>query len=143
MSEQETYNLDRQIAIENNVDALGKKWEITKAGRESNLLIAIPNPYREDFVCPKPFAGKWTSNDLIQEAITLYLNQSWDQAEAIIQKNARKKAAAEEAAAEMAALAEAAAEKVAAKKEADAKEKAAKKPISKSQVKRVAIQKGK
>lgn len=140
MSEQETYNLDRQIAIENNVDALGKKWEITKAGRESNLLIAIPNPYREDFVCPKPFAGKWTSNDLIQEAITLYLNQSWDQAEAIIQKNARKKAAAEEAAAEMAAF-EKGTDEAADKAAAEAK--LVQKPASKSQVKRVAIQKGK
>lgn len=150
MSEQETYNLDRQIAIENNVDALGKKWEITKAGRESNLLIAIPNPYREDFVCPKPFAGKWTSNDLIQEAITLYLNQSWDQAEAIAQKNLRKKIAAEEAAV-FAAIEKAAAEKAAAE-EAETLEKSqaaaakvleAKKPVSKSQVKRVALQKGK
>lgn len=50
MSEQETYNLDRQIALDNNVDALGKKWEIVQAGRESNLVIARPNPYREDFV---------------------------------------------------------------------------------------------
>lgn len=143
MSEQETYNLDRQIAIDNNVDALGKKWEITKSSRESNLFMAIPNPYRNDFVCPKPFGGRWTSKDLLQEQITLYLKQSWDQAEAITQKNARKKQAAEEAAAEMAALEKAAAEKVAAKKEADAKEKTAKKPVSKSQVKRVAIQKGK
>ena len=133
MSEQETYNLDRQIAIENNIDALGKKWEIVQAGRESNLVMAIPEPYREDFVCPKPFIGKWTSRDILQEQITLYLNQSWDKAEAVIQKNARKEQAAKEAAAVIAA----------AKKEAAAKEKAAKKPVSKSQVKRVAIQKGK
>lgn len=138
MSEQETYNLDRQIAIDNNVDALGKKWEITKSSRESNLFMAIPNPYRNDFVCPKPFGGRWTSKDLLQDQITLYLKQSWDQAEAIAQKNARKKQAAEEAAAKIVADA-----KEAAKKEADAKAKQVKKPVSKSQVKRVEIQKGK
>jgi hypothetical protein len=98
MSEQETYNLDRQIAIENNVDATGKKWEIVQAGRESNLLVAIPNPFRKDFVCPKPFIGKWTSRDVLQEQITLYLNQSWDKSELIQVKNARKKEAAKEAA---------------------------------------------
>lgn len=141
MSEQETYNLDRQIAIDNNVDALGKKWEITKSSRESNLFMAIPNPYRNDFVCPKPFGGRWTSKDLLQEQITLYLKQSWDQAEAIAQKNARKKQAAEEAAAEKAKLAK--------KIDIDALQAAIDaeneglRPVSKSQVKRVTIQKGK
>lgn len=93
----EAYNLDRHVAIENNVDALGKKWEIVRASRENALLKAVPNPFREDFVCPPEFDGAWTSVDRLQEQITIYLNRSWDMAEAKQVKNDRKAQAAKEA----------------------------------------------
>ncbi len=98
MSQQvETFNLDRHLSIDNNVDALGKKWEIVRAGRESALLKAVPKPFRENFVCPKELYGMWTSAEKLQEKITLYLNKSWDMAEAATQKAERTVQVAKEA----------------------------------------------
>lgn len=91
------FNLDRHINIENNVDALGKQWKIVRANRENALLKAIPEPFRADFVCPDEFKGQWTSSDKLQEKITVYLNRSWDQAEAKAQKTTRVEQAAKEA----------------------------------------------
>jgi len=88
----ESFNLDRVISIEHNVDAFGRKWEIQKKSRESTLFIAVPNPFRPDFVCPNEFKGAWTKVELLQEKITLYLNRSWDKAESPkeVRKSTRK-----------------------------------------------------
>lgn len=93
----EVFNLDRHVAIENNVDALGKKWSIVRASREHALLKAVPDPFRSDFVCPKDIAGMWTSHDKLQEKITIYLNKSWDMADSKKVKQDRKEQASKEA----------------------------------------------
>ena len=82
MQEQvEKFDLDRVTNIENNIDAYGKKWEIARQNRQTSLLVAKPNPFREDFVCPKEMFGAWTSYDGLQERIKIYVTKSWDQAD--------------------------------------------------------------
>ena len=85
----EEYNLDREIAIEKNVDPTGRKWEIVHL-KGSSLYEARPNPYRADTQIPDEFAGKWTKHTLIKDQIKLYLNRVWDASELAAKKNARK-----------------------------------------------------
>ncbi len=80
MSEQ-AFNLDRKVNMEENIDPTGKKWEIKKVNKSGALFLAVPNPYRADFVCPTPFAGSWTQPSVLQEKITAWLNQQWDKSE--------------------------------------------------------------
>ena len=90
------FNLDREIAIEKNVDPTGRKWEIVHL-KGSSLYEARPNPYRVDTQIPDEFAGKWTKHTLIKEQIKLYLNRAWDASELATQKNARKAQASKQA----------------------------------------------
>ena len=85
----EEYNLDREIAIEKNVDPTGRKWEVVHL-KGSSLYEARPNPYRADTQIPDEFAGKWTKHTLIKDQIKLYLNRVWDASELAAKKNARK-----------------------------------------------------
>lgn len=78
---EEKFNLDRETNVKNNIDSLGKKWQIKKQSPASNLYIAQPLPYRKDFICPEIFQGAWTSVDVLQEKISLYLKESWDKAD--------------------------------------------------------------
>lgn len=75
------FNLDRKINMQENIDPQGKKWEIKKQNKSGSLYVAVPNPYRADFVCPKPFSGAWTLPSTLQEKITSWLNTQWDKAE--------------------------------------------------------------
>lgn len=86
------FNLDREVSIEKNVDALGKKWVI-HANRSNGLCYIRPEPDRADAVIPEDMRGLWTKPSLLKNKLDNYLNQSWDQAEAATQKAARKKAA--------------------------------------------------
>jgi len=91
------FNLDRDINIKNNVDVLGKKWHIvTKKG--GGLVMAQPEPYRADFVCPSNMAGLWTNRTKLQDEITKYLMDSWDKAEAKQVQVERTETAVKEAA---------------------------------------------
>ena len=90
------FNLDREIAIEKNVDPTGRKWEIVHL-KGSSLYEARPNPYRVDTQIPDEFAGKWTKHTLIKDQIKLYLNRVWDASELATQKNARKAQASKQA----------------------------------------------
>tara|TARA_B100001123_G_scaffold114278_2_gene133034 strand:+ start:11704 stop:12075 length:372 start_codon:yes stop_codon:yes gene_type:complete len=85
----EEYNLDREIAVEKNVDPTGRKWEIVHL-KGSALYEARPNPYRADTQIPDEFAGKWTKHTLLNDQINLYLNRVWDASELATKKNARK-----------------------------------------------------
>ena len=85
----EEYNLDREIAIEKNVDPTGRKWEIVHL-KGSSLYEARPNPYRADTQIPDEFGGKWTKHTLLNDQIKLYLNRVWDASELAAKKNARK-----------------------------------------------------
>ena len=85
----EEYNLDREIAIEKNVDPTGRKWQVVHL-KGSSLYEARPNPYRADTQIPDEFAGKWTKHTLIKDQIKLYLNRVWDASELAAKKNARK-----------------------------------------------------
>ena len=76
----ETFNLDRKMNIDNNVDALGKQWNIVHI-KGSALFEARVEPYNAQTQTPKEFEGRWTKPDLLQSKITAYLNRSWDQAE--------------------------------------------------------------
>jgi hypothetical protein len=94
----ETFNIDRHVNIENNVDALGKQWQIFHL-KGSALYEARPNPYRADTEIPDEFKGRWTKPHLLQEQITKYLNRSWDHAEQAAKKAGANKRAAEQRAA--------------------------------------------
>jgi hypothetical protein len=87
------FNLDRELNIENNVDALAKKWTIHKS-RGNALYFARPEPDREDAVIPAVMQGRWTKPVLLQEQINKYLKDSWDQAETAQLKAERVKEAA-------------------------------------------------
>jgi hypothetical protein len=82
----EVFNLDRKVNMQENIDPTGKKWEVKKVNISGSLYVAVPNPYREDFVCPKEFAGSWTQPSILQEKITIWLNRQWDKAEAAQQR---------------------------------------------------------
>lgn len=86
MQVEEKFNLDRETNMKNNIDSFGKKWEIKKKNSASNLYIASPLPYRKDFICPEMFQGAWTSVDALQTQITIYLNRTWDKADAAAQR---------------------------------------------------------
>jgi hypothetical protein len=92
------FDLDREVSIQNGVDAEGKKWVI-KAQRGNGLLYARPDPDRENAVIPKDLSGLWTKIGLLQKQIGIYLDKSWNQAEEAKLKAERKAQAAKEAAA--------------------------------------------
>ena len=94
----DTFNIDRHVNIENNVDALGKQWQIFHL-KGSALYEARPNPYRADTEIPDEFKGRWTKPHLLQEQILKYLNRSWDHAEEAAKKSASNKRVAEQRAA--------------------------------------------
>ena len=85
----EEFNLDRELNIQHNVDALGKKWNVVHI-RGTALYEARPEPYRSDFQCPKEFAGQWTKPPVLKELITKYVTRTWDKSEKASQKNDRK-----------------------------------------------------
>ncbi len=89
------FNLDREVALERNIDATGKKWVIHKR-RSNGLLFVRPDPDRVDAVIPKPISGLWTKIVLLQNALDQYLNATWDKAEAAQKQAERKKQAAKE-----------------------------------------------
>ena len=90
----DTFNLDRQMNIENNIDPTGKKWEIFQI-KGSALFEARPNPYREDIVIPDEFTGRWTKPTILQDKINLFLNRMWNKAEEAQKKTAANKRAHE------------------------------------------------
>lgn len=94
----ETFNLDRQINIDNNIDALGKKWEVVHL-KGSALYEARPNPYNAQTNTPPEMEGRWTKPDLLMKQIKKYLNASWDMAEEAQKKSAANKRAADQRAA--------------------------------------------
>lgn len=74
-----TFNLDRKVNVDNNVDAFGIQWVIQKQ-RGRSLLVVRPNPDREDAVIPKSLAGEWTQEHALTEQIKLYIEKTWDDA---------------------------------------------------------------
>ncbi len=90
------FNLDRDIAIKNNVDALGKKWVI-HYNRGTSMCYVRPDPDRVDAVIPEEFQGLWTKPSIVEPIIKKYLNDSWDKAEAANAKAERKREVAKEA----------------------------------------------
>jgi hypothetical protein len=86
------FNLDREVSIQNKVDATGKKWNI-HVNKQNGMCYVRPEPDRVDAVIPKPMQGLWTKPSLLEPVLVKYLNESWDQAEVAIQKAERKKAA--------------------------------------------------
>lgn len=94
----EEFNLDREVALERNVDALGKKWVIHKT-KSNGMLFVRPDPDRVDAVIPKKLQGLWTKIGLLQTQLDLYLNETWDKAEKAKLDAERKKQAAAEVAA--------------------------------------------
>lgn len=74
------FNLDREVSIQNNVDAEGKKW-VVHVQRSNGLCYARPEPDREDAVIPKEFQGLWTNPSKLMPKIMAYLNRTWDKAE--------------------------------------------------------------
>jgi len=90
------FSLDREMNIQNNVDATGKKWVVhTERGR--HLFYVRPEGGREDSVIPPKLQGMWTKRLYIDAALKQYLKDSWDHADEITRKNERKAQAAKEA----------------------------------------------
>ena len=87
------FNLDRDISIKNNVDAQGKKWVI-HYNRGTSMCYVRPEPDRVDAIIPDELQGLWTKPSLVEPLIRKYLIESWDHADAVARKNARKAAAA-------------------------------------------------
>ena len=90
------FNLDREVAIERNVDATGKKWVI-HVNRQNGLCYVRPEPDRSDAVIPEQMKGLWTKPSLLQPRIESYLNASWDKADAANLAAERKREVAREA----------------------------------------------
>lgn len=91
------FSLDRELSIENDVDATGKKWVI-HMNRQNGLCYVRPEPDRSDAVIPDELQGLWTKPSLLVPKLKDYLNASWNHAEAAKQKADRKAQAAKEAA---------------------------------------------
>jgi len=89
------FNLDREVSIEKNVDANGKKWVI-HMNRQNGLCYVRPEPDRSDAVIPETMKGLWTKPSLLQPRIEEYLNKSWDKAEAANAAAERKREVARE-----------------------------------------------
>ena len=90
------FNLDREVSIEKNVDATGKKWVI-HVNRQNGLCYVRPEPDRSDAVIPDELQGLWTKPSLLQPKIEDYLNRTWDKAEAANAAAERKREVAREA----------------------------------------------
>lgn len=89
------FSLDREINEERNIDATGKKWLIhTERGR--HLFYTLPEGARPDAVIPDSLQGKFTKRMLLQSLIKKHVQDSWEHAEQVAQKNARKAQAAKE-----------------------------------------------
>jgi hypothetical protein len=95
MSEQPTFDLNRENNIDSLVDATGKKWNI-HVNKQNGLCTARPEPDREGAVIPKEFAGQWTKPSLLKPVIQTYVTKTWDMADAADVKAERKREAARE-----------------------------------------------
>lgn len=71
------FNVDRHASVAENVDALGKRWEV-KSKRGGGLLFAHSE---QGSAIPKNMQGLWTSAARLQTQIDLHLKETWDQAE--------------------------------------------------------------
>ena len=91
----DTFDLDRAVSIERNIDANGRRWVI-HANRQNGLCYARPDPDRSDAHIPEVFKGLWTKASLLQTRIDDYLVKSWDQADAANAAAERKREAARE-----------------------------------------------
>lgn len=89
------FSLDREINVERNIDATGKKW-IIHCERGRHLFYTLPEGARPDSVIPDPLQGKFTKRMLLQSLIEKHVQDSWEHAEQVAQKNARKAQAAKE-----------------------------------------------
>lgn len=89
------FNLDREMNIRNNIDAQGKKW-VVHIKRGSNLCFARPEPDRADAHIPDLLAGHWTKVGMLNEKIKMYVTESWDKADELAKRAARKAQAAKE-----------------------------------------------
>ena len=91
----ENFSLDREVSIQNNMDATGKKWVI-HVNRQNGLCYVRPEPDRSDAVIPSDLQGLWTKPSLLIPKINDYLNKTWDKAEAANLAAERKREAARE-----------------------------------------------
>ncbi len=87
--------IDRQKCIENNIDALGKQWEILHV-KATALYVARPKNGNETSAIPDEMRGKWTKPSDLQTRIELYLGRSWDMADKAQVKADRKAQAIKE-----------------------------------------------
>ena len=92
----EPFNLDRELSIEKNVDALGKQWEV-HFNRGSSLCHIRPNPDRSDAQIPEILQGRWTKPSLLKDKLKEYLAESWDKSDKKVALAERTKQAALEA----------------------------------------------
>jgi hypothetical protein len=92
----DTFNLDRKMNMDNNIDPNGRKWNIVHI-KGTALYTARPEPYRDDIVFPDEFKGRWTKPTLLDKQIKLYLTRAWNKADEATAKSERRIQAAKEA----------------------------------------------
>lgn len=90
------FSLDRETNINENIDATGKKWEIhVEKGR--HLFYTLPTGARADTVIPEKLQGMFTKKMYLDNRIREWVTESWNHADEVAAKNARKAQAAKEA----------------------------------------------
>jgi len=85
------FDINREVSVERNVDAEGKRW-VVHANRSNGLCYIRPDPDRENAMIPKGMQGLFTKATLAQAEIKKYLKESWDKAEAVMAKNKQRTA---------------------------------------------------
>lgn len=83
------FDINREVSIERNVDATGKRW-VVHANRSNGLCYIRPDPDRENAMIPPKMQGLFTKPFLAQAEISKYLKLSWDQAEEVQKRNKQK-----------------------------------------------------
>lgn len=81
--------IQRQYAIEKNMDPRGTKWGIGKVKGTSLFHVSVVEGNKNSSI-PESLQSKFTNPTLAQKAIEKFLTEMWDKNDKEVQKNARK-----------------------------------------------------
>ena len=76
----EKFDLNREMNLENAIDAFGKKWHVMHI-RGTALYEARPEPEVNGWKMPTQMEGRWTKPNLLKEKIDQYVLETWDMAD--------------------------------------------------------------
>ncbi len=89
----EDFSVDRNESISKNVDATGKKWHIVPV---RGLGLYEISAMDSRVTIPDRIRGRWTKAEWLQRELDLYLQDTWDLADAKGKVVERKEQAAKE-----------------------------------------------